>query len=116
MRIYILISGLLFAAACGSDGTPTPPVSHNTTVDVFTLSTAFSPTTSNIARGDTVRFNITLSSNGEGHDVTFKATPGAPASIPVTKTGVFTRVFATAGTFHYDCFVHPGMSGDVIVQ
>lgn len=116
MRVSILIPCLLFAVACGSDSTPTPPVSHNKTVDVFTLSTVFSPNFSQIARGDTVRFTIVPSSNGEGHDVTFKAASGAPASIPVTKNGVFTRVFTTVGTFHYDCFVHPGMSGDVIVQ
>ncbi|HTE47914.1 MAG TPA: plastocyanin/azurin family copper-binding protein [Gemmatimonadaceae bacterium] len=89
----------------------------NKTVDVFTLSTAFSPNSIQIARGDTVRFNIVPSSNGEGHDVTFKTAPaGAPANIPVTLNGVLTRVFKTSGTFHYDCFVHPGMSGDVVVQ
>lgn len=114
MRIYILICGLLFAAACGSDSTP--PSSHNQTWEVVTLSTAFSPNINNIARGDTIRFVIVPSSNGEGHDVTFKATPGAPPSILATKNGIFTRVFTTGGTFHYDCFVHPGMSGDVVVQ
>lgn len=116
MRVGILISGLLFAGACGGSDSTLPPVTHNKTVDVFTLSTVFSPNFSQIARGDTVRFTIVPSSNGEGHDVTFKATAGAPENIKVTLNGVFTRVFTTAGTFHYDCFVHPGMSGDVIVQ
>lgn len=116
MRVNILISGLLFAVACGSDSTPTPPASHNVTWDVFALSTVFSPNFSQIARGDTIRFTIVPSSNGEGHDVTFKATAGVPANINVTLNGVFTRVFSTAGTFHYDCRVHPGMSGDVVVQ
>jgi plastocyanin len=116
MRVGILISGLLFAGACGgSDGPSTPPA-HNVTVDVFTLSTVFSPNFSQINRGDTIRFTIVPSSNGEGHDVTFNATAGAPANIPVTLTGVFTRVFASAGTFHYECRVHPGMNGDVVVK
>jgi plastocyanin len=51
-----------------------------------------------------------------GHDVAFKATPGAPANINVTKTGTASRVFTARGNFHYDCFVHPGMQGDIIVQ
>jgi plastocyanin len=76
----------------------------------------FSPNFVQIASGDTVRFNIVPASNGEGHDVTFDATPGAPANIKVTLNGIITRVFSTKGTFHYNCFVHPGMSGDVVVQ
>ena len=77
MRVGILISGLLVAGACGgSDGTSTPPASHNVTVDVFTLSTVFSPNFSQIARGDTVRFTIVPSSNGEGHDVTLQGDGG----------------------------------------
>jgi plastocyanin len=111
-----LVSTLALLACGGSDSTPTPPTSTNKTVDVFTLSTAFSPNFVQLAQGDTIRFNITPSSNGEGHDVTFTAKPGVPANIPVTKTGVITRVFNTKGTFHFDCFVHPGMSGDVLVQ
>ena len=39
-----------------------------------------------------------------------------PVTIKVTLSGVIPRVFPTRGTFHYNCFVHPGMSGDVIVQ
>jgi plastocyanin len=117
MRVGILISGLLFAGACGgSDSSSTPPVSHNKTVDVFALSTIFSPNLSNIVRGDTVRFNIVPSQNGEGHNVIFNATTGAPANILVVTTGVFTRVFNTTGTFHYECTIHPGMNGDVVVQ
>ncbi|MEP6491083.1 MAG: plastocyanin/azurin family copper-binding protein [bacterium] len=117
MRVGILIPGLLFAVACGgSDKSPTPPVSTNKTVDVFTLSTVFSPNFVQIARGDTIRFTIVPSSNGEGHDVTFDAKSGAPENIKVTLNGVVTRVFNTSGTFHYNCFVHPGMTGDIAVQ
>jgi len=85
-------------------------------VDVYTLSTAFSPNFVQIAAGDTVLFHIVPSNNGEGHDVTFDAKAGAPANIKVTLTGDIPRVFAARGTFHYNCFVHPGMSGDIVVQ
>jgi len=116
MRVFVS-SALVLAAACGSDsGSTTPPISQNKSVDVFALSSAFSPNFVQIAQGDTVRFNIVPASNGEGHDVTFDAKAGAPANIKVTLNGVIPRVFSTKGTFHYNCFVHPGMSGDVVVQ
>jgi plastocyanin len=121
MRVRLLLASVVLAAACGgSDGSPTPPATPpaatNKAVDVFTLSTSFSPNFVQIVVGDTVRYNIVPSSNGEGHDVTFDAKAGAPANIKVTLREVVSRVFSTRGTFHYNCFVHPGMSGDVVVQ
>ena len=107
---------LLFTAACRTDSSVYPPTGSNKTVDVYTLNTAFSPNFVQISAGDTVRFNIVTASNGEGHDVTFDAKTGAPANIKVTLSGTISRVFFTRGTFHYNCFVHPGMSGDVQVQ
>jgi plastocyanin len=115
MRVFVC-AALVLAAACGSDSGSTTPTSHNKTVDVFTLNSAFSPSFVQIAQGDTIRFNIVPALNGEGHDVTFDATPGAPASIKVTLNAIITRVFSSKGTFHYNCFVHPGMSGDIVVQ
>jgi plastocyanin len=117
MRVRIALAVLLLTAACGgSDGPTTPPAGSNKTYDVFALSTVFSPNLLQIIPGDTVRFTIVPSQNGEGHDVTFDAKAGAPANIKVTLNGIFNRVFSTRGTFHYNCFVHPGMSGDVVVQ
>ncbi len=112
----LVCGALILAAACGGDGAPTPPTSKNKTVDVFTISVAFSPNFLQINQGDTVRFNIVPAANGEGHDVTFDKTSGAPANIPVTLNAAISRVFTTKGSFHYNCFVHPGMSGDVVVQ
>lgn len=115
MRIPAIFVLAIVAACGGSDTSPTNP-SGNKTVDVFTLPSAFSPNIVQINAGDTVRFNITTAPNGEGHDVTFDAKAGAPANIKVTLSGIIPRVFTTRGTFHYNCFVHPGMSGDVVVQ
>ncbi len=112
----IVISFALLGAACGGDATPTQPAATPKTVDVYTVASAFSPNLVTIAAGDSVRFNIVRAPDGDGHDVTFDARAGAPANIPVTTTGIITRGFTTRGTFHYNCFVHPGMNGDVIVQ
>jgi plastocyanin len=115
MRASVIVL-FAIAAACGSDSSTTPPGSGNKSVDVYTLSTAFSPNFVQITAGDTILFHIVPSNNGEGHDVTFDAKTGAPANIKVTLNGDIPRVFTTRGTFHYNCFVHPGMSGDVLVQ
>ena len=115
MRARIAPAALLFAVSCGSDS-PTQPSGTNKSFDVFTLSSAFSPSFLQISAGDTVRFNIVPAADGDGHDVTFDAKAGAPANIKVTLNGIFARVFTTRGTFRYNCFVHPGMAGEVQVQ
>ncbi len=113
-----LIVALLGAAACGgSDASSTPPVSTNKTVDIYTIGEAFSPTFETITVGDTVRWNFSSGSDGQGHNVRF--TPriqGAPNDLPVHSTGTALSIFTTRGDFHYVCDVHPGMLGEVSVQ
>ncbi len=116
MRLSALPAVLLFAIACGSDNGPTSTNSTNKSYDVYTVATAFSPSTLTINTGDTVVFHITKAPDGDGHDVTFDGTAGAPANIKVTLTGDIARVFNTRGSFRYNCFVHPGMTGDVQVK
>lgn len=114
MRIRFLAATALLATAC--DGSTTPRISPNKSWDVYTLASDFSPNQLVINAGDTIRFNIVPAPDGSGHDVTFKTTAGAPPNIKVTLNGVVPLVFTTRGAFHFDCFVHPGMSGDVVVQ
>ncbi|MFI5228865.1 MAG: plastocyanin/azurin family copper-binding protein [Gemmatimonadales bacterium] len=109
------IAAVTLLASCGGESTA-PPANSNKAVDVFTVNVAFSPNSVEIDAGDTVRFNIVPAANGEGHDVTFDAAPGVPANIKVTLNGVIARVFTTRGDFQYNCFVHPGMSGEILVQ
>jgi plastocyanin len=116
MRLSGLSGVLLFVIACGSDSGPTSTTGSNKSYDVYTVASAFSPNTLTINAGDTVVFHITPGPLNDGHDVTFDATPGAPANIKVTLTGDISRVFNTRGAFHYNCFVHPGMTGDVQVK
>ncbi len=48
------------------------------------------------------------------HNVNF-STAGAPANIDNTSSGAVTRLFPNAGTFQYQCTLHSGMTGTVVV-
>ena len=116
MRYFLLLLTACLAAGCGSDVRVTPPdtttVPTATVADVFTPGNTFSPFSTTIKVGGSVRFNI----SGDQHNAIFGKVAGAPADVNIVKDVVVTRTFTTRGTFPYDCTVHPGMSGRVVVQ
>jgi plastocyanin len=73
---------------------------------------SFTPFTTTINVGGTVIFEFPA----EPHNVIFAAVTGAPANIPTTSNRDVPRTFPAAGTFPYDCVLHPGMSGVVVVR
>jgi uncharacterized protein YjdB len=72
----------------------------------------FDPGSVDIARGGTVTWAFGFVT----HNVTFGGTIGAPASIGNTSNASAARTFNTAGTFNYECTIHPGMRGVVVVH
>ena len=73
----------------------------------------FTPAFAVVQRGGTVTWTFT----GRTHNTTFAGTAGAPANIPNTgnqPVGI-PRTFATAGTYDYNCTLHAGMVGTVVV-
>lgn len=103
-------------AACGGGGYGTAP-SGGPTGDGRTIaatpSLSFTPGTLTVNAGETVTFAF----GGIGHNVFFDAQPGTPADIDGTNANVsVTRVFNTAGTYHYSCHIHPSMRGTVVVN
>lgn len=113
MRKSIIILTLAVAGCGGSDAGPAPTQPIVTAAEVFTPGNVFSPFSTVIQVGGTVKFNIT----GVPHNAIFASTPpGAPANINIVSNTVVPRTFNTRGTFPYDCTIHPGMSGQVVVQ
>ena len=82
----------------------------------FTVSTttgdAFTPNKVTIGQGGVVtwQFGATI------HNVTFQSSPGAPQSIPDTYLTTAARTFGQTGNFSYQCTIHAGMSGQVVVR
>lgn len=102
-----------FSAAIGGKlGWLTLEVTDNS-ADVTTSGLVFSPPVAYIDIGGTVRFAI----YGDDHNVIWDPSVlGAPADIQIVRDTVVSRTFNTRGTFPYDCTLHPGMSGEVVVQ
>jgi plastocyanin len=83
----------------------------NTADVTATAGATFAPASVDIAAGGTVTWTFNAL-----HNVTFAATAGAPSDIPNTSTGSVPRTFPQAGNFDYQCTIHPGMNGTVVVH
>ena len=109
-----MAAALLLGAACGGDDRPVEPDDEepagSPTVSMPAFS--FSPFTTTIAVGGSVVFDFP----SELHNVIFERITGAPQDIQATTSRRVTRTFGARGTFPYDCTLHPGMSGQVVVQ
>jgi plastocyanin len=73
----------------------------------------FTPFTTTIRVGQSVLFDFPPP---PAHNVIFAQRTGKPADIPATQSQQVTRTFSTPGTFPYDCTLHPGMRGEVVVN
>lgn len=72
----------------------------------------FQPPTVVVARNATVSYTF----GSITHNVGFRASTGAPAAIGNSANTTVTRTFPTAGDYTYDCSLHAGMTGQVIVR
>ncbi|MEW5919055.1 MAG: Ig-like domain-containing protein [Gemmatimonadota bacterium] len=102
------------ASAGGKTGTLSLTVRANANLAVVTMppGDVFTPFQVSIPVGGTVRWEFPQ----RPHNVIFDRKAGAPTDIQSTANAAVSRTFGTAGTFPYDCTLHPGMSGEVIVR
>lgn len=104
-------------AACGGgttgyDSSTSPATGGGGTISA-TPSLAFGPAVLTVNAGDAVTFAF----GSVGHNVFFDAQAGAPSNIDGTNANVsIKRTFASPGTYHYSCHIHPSMSGTVVVE
>lgn len=101
--------------ACGGGGgygaTTSPPPPKNTVLATPSLS--FGPASLTVNAGETVTFSF----GAVAHNVFFDQQAGAPGDIEGINANVSVdRVFATPGTYHYSCHIHPSMHGTVVVN
>lgn len=85
---------------------PSTATVSTSTGDVFT------PNKVVIGEGGSVTWNFSAVT----HNVTFASTPGAPAPINDAYSVSVSRTFNQGGNFAYNCTIHAGMSGQVIVR
>lgn len=122
LRAGTRLAGVAASIACGgSGGGPAAPAANpgnpatpgpstpSTTNAISVRDNAFDPASTTVPPGTTVTWTWAGSNQ---HNVTFD--DGTASTTRVS--GTFTRAFATAGTFPYQCTVHAGMAGSVRVQ
>ncbi len=87
---------------------------YPTAASVFMLPAAYSPGVTDIVVGGTVQFVFP----SLGHNVFFGSSPaGAPQDIPgEVSNQTVARTFNTRGSFGYNCTIHPGMNGTIVVH
>lgn len=132
----IMITGLAFSAsvalaACGGSATPTPaapsaaasvaaspaasavaasqPAAAGDAVTIQNF--AFAPASLTVKAGTTVTWT---NQDSPAHSV--KWDDGSTGSQNLATGAMYTRTFATAGTFTYVCGIHASMKGTIVVD
>jgi plastocyanin len=102
--------GLLTASCGGSSASKTSatvPPNAGAVVDMKNI--AFNPHTVTIKAGQTVAWKF--DDGSIAHNVVGEGFRSADKS-----SGVFVHTFGKAGDYKYDCTIHSGMNGEVIVK
>ena len=112
IRVLLLLAGVGLAA-CGDDDEPSAPeVPSQVTVQASGTGNQFIPQTAAVSRGGTVTWQF----GAITHNVTFTGGQPTGGNVPNTTNTTAQRVFPNAGSFPYNCTIHPGMTGTITVQ
>lgn len=108
-RTLLPVCGLTLAAALA--GTAMAPAATTRTVTLKNI--AFSPKSLSVSKGTTVRF--AFRDGTTTHNV---SSTGAKrfTTISDRSSGTRSRTLHRAGTYRYECTLHPGMTGRITVK
>lgn len=95
-----------------ADATVSGMLPATATVTAGDNANTFTPQTLVVA----LNANVTYSFGSRVHNVTYGSTAGAPTNIPNTSNADVDRMYTTVGDFSYDCTLHAGMTGEVLVR
>lgn len=100
--------------AGGATGTLSLTVRTSANLAVVTMppGDVFTPFQVTVPVGGSVRWEFPQ----KPHNVIFDRKAGAPTDIQSTANASISRTFGLAGTYPYDCTLHPGMAGEVVVR
>jgi plastocyanin len=104
--VLVLLAAVAIVAACGKGDRNAPP---EATDAVVMKDSEFRPNHVSVPIGTTVSWR---NDDDYEHNVVFA---GGPASDTLLGGGTWERNFDEAGTFDYECTIHPGMVGRVTV-
>lgn len=104
----LTLGGVTRTAAVGVTVTGVLPAVANVSTS---LGDAFTPNKVAIGRGGSVIWTFSATA----HNVNFTGA-GAPSNISDRFNTTESRTFSTAGNFAYNCLIHAGMSGTIIVR
>jgi plastocyanin len=109
-RALVALTAFVILVGCGGDDGPSEPTNGGADATVTVQNNLFSPSAVSVPINGTVAWQ--WNSGGVAHNVTFAdgSTSGDRS------TGTFERTFTAAGSFGYQCTIHPGMAGTVNVS
>lgn len=100
----------VLVAGCGDYGSPDVPAGPN---EVVMQGESFSPSTRSVASGTRVTW---VNRDGQAHTTTRGAGQESWNSGVLNANQSFSHTFDTPGTYPYECTLHPGMNGSIIVN
>jgi plastocyanin len=104
--VLVLLAAVALVAGCGKGDRNASP---EATGSVVMKDSEFRPNHVSVPTGTTVSWR---NDDGFEHNVVFAE---GPASDTLLGGGSYQRTFDEAGTFDYECTIHPGMVGRVTV-
>jgi plastocyanin len=126
--ITALTAGALAAAGCSYSTPPMnngPASGHSAQIEAVGTAQGctsynggqncnyfFTPTPDTVTAGTQVSFKF----DDVQHNVVWNNTPGAPANLPGTTNSTVMVGMPAAGTYQFQCTIHPNMRGTLVVK